>query len=346
MTSEKPAVVVDPHFRRMDEIFSPDDLARLHATVEVVWGRDEPMPREAAEAAIRRAVAVVCSGWRYTLDLAQAPNLRAIIDVGGAFPRTLNYDRCFAQGIRVLTAAPAFGPQVAEMALGLVLAASRDIVAGDRAMRAGSERYLHEGNKDTFLLYGKRVGFIGFGSLAHALRPLLAPFRCPISVFDPWLTEGYLRHQGVEPRPLDRLLATSRVIFVLATPTAENRALLSRQRLEQIAPGSVLALMSRAHVVDFDALTELVLAGRFKAAIDVFPTEPLAADHPIRRAEGAVLSAHRAGSVQEGLWELGSMVVDDLEAIARGWPPHRLQVAQPELVARYASNQAPAPPVP
>jgi len=105
----------------------------------------------------------------------------------------------------------------------------------------------------------------------------------------------------------------------------------------------VLVLISRAHVVDFDALTELVLAGRFKAAIDVFPIEPFPADHPIRRAPGAVLSAHRAGSVKEGLWEIGRMVVDDLEVIARGLPPQRLQVAQPELVNRYASSRTRRP---
>jgi hypothetical protein len=42
--------------------------------------------------------------------------------------------------------------------------------------------------------------------------------------------------------------------------------------------------------------------------------------------------------VKEGLWEIGAMVVDDLEAIARGLPPQRLQVAQPEVVARYVRH--------
>jgi phosphoglycerate dehydrogenase-like enzyme len=142
---------------------------------------------------------------------------------------------------------------------------------------------------------------------------------------------------------LDALLETSKVIFVLATPSTENRALLSRERLERIQPGGVLVLVSRAHVVDFDALTELVVAGRFKAAIDVFPVEPLEADHPIRRAEGAVLSAHRAGPTVEGCHEIGEMVVDDLEAIVRGLPPQRMQIAQPELITRYASNTARKP---
>jgi phosphoglycerate dehydrogenase-like enzyme len=336
--ADKPLVVVDPHRRRMDEIFSPSDLARLHRTVQVVWGRDEPMPLDEARAALSQAVGVVCFSWRYGDALDAAPRLRAIIDVAGGFPPTLDYEKCFDRCIRVLTCAPAFGPQVAEMALGLALAASRDIVAGDRAMRAGTEGWLHAGNVGTFLLYGKRVGFIGFGNLARCLRPLLAPFGCPIVVYDPWLGTGYLRSQGVEPVGLEHLLETSQVIFVLAAPTVANRALLSRDLLARIQPGAVLVLISRAHVVDFDALTDLVVAGRFKAAIDVFPHEPLAPGHPIRQAPGAVLSAHRAGAVQEGLWQIGAMVVDDLEAIARGLPPQRLQVAQPELAAWYARH--------
>ncbi len=338
--SNKPPVLVDPHFRRMEEIFSPADRKRLDATVEVVWGRDEQMPMDKARSALAETVAVVCVHWRYGDVLDSASRLRAVIDVGGSFPVGLDYQRCFDKRIRVLSAAPAFGPQVAEMALGLALSASRQIAAGDRAMRQANEKWLHAGNEGAFLLSGKPVGFIGFGSLARCLRPLLAPFGCPISVYDPWLAPGYLRSQGVEPVELEPLLERSRVIFVLSAPTTKNQAMLSKELLQRISPGAVLVLVSRAHVVDFDALTELVLQGRFKAAIDVFPEEPLAADHPIRRAEGAVLSAHRAGSVPEGLWEIGAMVVDDLEAIARGLPPQRLQVAQPELAPMYTPGSA------
>jgi phosphoglycerate dehydrogenase-like enzyme len=327
----------------MQEIFSPADLARLHAIVEVIWGRDEPMPLEQARAALHDAIATVSSGWRYGELPDAASSLRAIIDVSGGFPIELDYPRCFARGIRVLSAAPAFGPQVAEMALALALSASREIVAGDRAMRTRAERWLHAGNATTFLLYGRPLGLIGYGSIARCLRPLLAPFGCPIAVYDPWLAEGYLRSQGVEPVTLDQLLRTSQIIFVLASPSTENRALLSRELLAQIQPGAVLVLISRAHLVDFDALTEFVLAGRFKAAIDVFPVEPLPPDHPIRRAPGAILSAHRAGSITEGLWELGRMVVDDLEALAQGLPPQRLQQAQPELIERFATNRVPRP---
>jgi phosphoglycerate dehydrogenase-like enzyme len=341
---QKLPVLVDPHFRRMEEIFSPDDRSRLDAAATVVWGRDEQMPMDSARKALAEAVAVVCVHWRYGDILGQAPHLRAVIDVGGSFPVGIDYTQCFSRGIRVLSAAPAFARQVAEMALAMALSATRGVAEGDRALRAGTERWLHAGNEGTFLLFGKPVGFIGYGSIARALRPLLAPFGCPVSVYDPWLSPGFLRSQGVKPVEPEGLLESSRVIFVLSAPSTQNRAMLSRPLLERIAPGAILVLMSRAHVVDFDALTELVLAGRFKAAIDVFPTEPLPADHPIRRAEGAVLSAHRAGSLREGLWEIGAMVVDDLEAIVRGLPPQRLSVAQPELAALYTPGSAQQPP--
>jgi phosphoglycerate dehydrogenase-like enzyme len=282
-------------------------------------------------------MAIITGGWkRYGEDaLQRAGKLTAILDVGGGFPGPeLDYEACFARGIRVLGSAWAFGPMVAEMALGMALAASREIVAGDAAMRSGTEKWLHAGNTATFSLYDQTVGFIGCGGLARSLRPLLEPFRCRFLAFDPWLTKAYIRAEGYEPTGLEELLSRSRFVFVLAVPAAENRALLDRERLELLSPTTVLVLISRAHLVEFDALTELVLEGRFRAAIDVFPTEPLPPDHPIRQASGAVLSAHRAGSVREGLREIGRAVVDDLEAIAAGLPPRRMQQALPELIRR------------
>jgi len=178
------------------------------------------------------------------------------------------------------------------------------------------------------------VGLVGYGGLARSLQPLLEPYGCPISVYDPWITERYLRNAGVAPCSLEQVLSESDVIFVLAIPTSRNKAMITRRHLEMIRPGRVFVLVSRAHVVDFDALTDLVLGGRFKAAIDVFPEEPLPQDHPIRRAESAVLSAHRAGSVKDDLRLIGRMVTDDLDAMNQGLPPRRMQNAEPELVFR------------
>lgn len=328
-------VILDPAFRRMDEIFHPGDLARLHAACDVVWGKDEPMPPEVIERERGDAFAIVTTRWRHG-ELADLPKLRAIMEVGGRHPSpaAIDYDYCRANGIRVLSCAPAFGPMVAEMALGMAIDAAREITAGHEAFRKGEEEYLWDGNVDTFTLYGETVGFIGFGGLAQCLKPLIAPFGCHLLAYDPWRTDQFLEDQGAEPVGLDDLLSRARIIFVLAIPSVENRAQIGARELTLIGRDAVFVLMSRSHVVDFEALTTALLAGRFRAAIDVFPQEPMPADHPIRRAPNVVLSAHRAGSIVGDSNLIGRMVVDDLEAMAQGLPPWRMQAAEPEIVAR------------
>jgi phosphoglycerate dehydrogenase-like enzyme len=333
----KEKVILDPSFRRLSNIFTEVDLARLHAVADIVWGKDEPMPEAEVDRVCHEVVAVIAGTWRHG-DVARFPKLRAILEVSGGFPspQGLDYEACFRRSIRVLSCAPAFGPAVAEMGLGLALACARQIAWTDMAFRHGEPNWSHTTFPteigDTFTLYGKQVGFIGYGGLARALHPLLKPFDCPIQVYDPWLTPAYLRTQGVTPVDLDTLLATSRFIYVLAVPTVSNQALLDRTKLSLIRPDAVLLLLSRSHVVDFDALTDLLAAGRFRAGIDVFPQEPLPKDHPIRRVKHAVLSSHRAGAMNESLQNIGRIVADDLEAICSGLVPQRMQAAQPELI--------------
>src|SRR4029450_7740457 len=124
--------------------------------VGVVGGLAEPMPLEEFTVALPDAFAVVSSGWRYGDVLDYASKLRSILTVSGGWPPELDYARCFERGIRVLSAAPALAEAVAEMALALALASSRDLVAEDRLVRATQERWLSGADTlDTFLLTGK-----------------------------------------------------------------------------------------------------------------------------------------------------------------------------------------------
>jgi phosphoglycerate dehydrogenase-like enzyme len=332
-------VLLDPAFRSIQTILTDDDLQRIHAVADVVWGKDEPIGDDQLSAVADELEIIVTGAWRHGHP-SRFSKLRAILEVGGHLPpqEDLDYGYCFSHGIRVLSCAPAFGPAVAELGLGLALASTRQIARTDRAFRSGEPSWSHTSFAteigDTFTLYGKQIGMIGFGGLARSLRPLLAPFGCPLQVYDPWLTETFLRRQGVEPVDLDTLLSTSRIIFVLAATTSSNRALLTGEKLDLIAGDAVLVLLSRSHLVDFDALTDRLLAGRFRAAIDVFPEEPISDDHPIRKAEHAVLSSHRAGANREALHSVGRLVADDLEALCNGLVPQTMQVAQPELIQR------------
>lgn len=334
---ERKRILLDTHGRKVEHIFEPADLQRLHNAADIVWGRNEPMPEEEWQVARENVSAIITGWWRHG-DVSHFPALEAILEVSGGppSPRSLDYEHCFANGIRVLSCAPAFGPAVAEMALALALASTRHVVDCHVEFAEGSEQFLHDGGAPGSVLFDKPVGFIGFGGLARNLRPLLAPFRCPISVYDPWLPASYLRGQAVTPVGLDELMGRSKVIFVLAIPTPENRGMIDRAALELISPDATLVLISRSHVVDFDALTEFLCEGRFRAAIDVFPEEPPRADHPIRKAPNVILSAHRAGSISDALRNIGRIVADDVEALVAGLPPMQMQLVRPDVVEHIA----------
>ncbi len=312
------------------------DLRRLKRAARVVWGRNADLPAAELERH-RDADAIICGYWRYG-SIAAFPRLKAVFEVGGGLPspRAFDYAAAFRRGVTVASCAPGFGPAVAEMALALTLACTRTVVDTDRRFRTGRERWQFAETGESWTLHGKTVGFIGYGGLARNLRPLLEPFGVHVLAYDPWRAPADLRREDAVPCGLDRLLRTARVIYVLAIPTPANRGLLNRRRLSLIHRNAVLILISRSHLVDFGALTDLVRRRRFRAGIDVFPREPLPKSHPIRRAPWAVLSAHKAGAMDEAMKLIGKWTVDDVLAVLRGRKPSHMQVARPSLVARLA----------
>ncbi len=135
-------------------------------------------------------------------------------------------------------------------------------------------------------------------------------------------------------------MSRSAFVFVLAAVTSDSRHLLGPNQLDLLMPGARLILVSRAAVVDFPAMLDRVAAGRFLAAIDVWPAEPVAPQDRSRQLDGLVLSAHRAGGIPAAFSQIGDMVVDDLTLIASGLPPARMQAAARELVGRYRNRPA------
>jgi phosphoglycerate dehydrogenase-like enzyme len=334
----KPRIIIDPQPRTMELIFSEQAQNKLSELADLTIFDTGRMPADLLERALPDAEILIGQSNLPRERLARCQKLRAIFNVEGNFLPNIDYDYCFAHNIRVLVASPAFALPVAEMALALALDLARGVSKNDRAFRERSEIYGLESNRDCFLFTGSRVGIIGYGDLARAFRPLLRPFRCAVKVYDPWLPEREILNNDCAPSPLDELLSTSDAIFVFASVTAENQGFLGARELSLIRPGGLFVLMSRAGVVDFEALVSAAESGRLKVATDVFPEEPFSNDHRLRDVPDVILSAHRSGGIQEAFTEIGNLVVSDVELLLRGLPPISCRVAQPETVKRLKSN--------
>lgn len=333
----RPLILVDPLPRTLDVICEPDVRRRLEALGRLVISEDKPMPDEMMDRLLPEAAILIGQTAMPKARIDRAPNLKAIFNIETNFLPNIDYELCQARGIYVLSPTSSFAQAVAESALAMAIDLARGITAADRAFRAGSEAYGLDANEGCFMFGGAPVGIIGFGDLGRTLRALLTLFRNPVTVYDPWLPEDVIRAHDCRPAALDEVLSTARIIFVFASVTTENQGFLGARELNLIQPGSAFLLMSRAAVVDFPELLRQVESGRIKAAIDVFPEEPVPANHPVRKLEGAILSAHRTGGMPEALYQIGRMTVADAELILRGLPPIMCRRADPTIAKRLRS---------
>jgi phosphoglycerate dehydrogenase-like enzyme len=338
MNGTEKVIILDPYPRDSNIIFSAEDKRRLEALGRVIWHDGGRAPDAHIERYLPNAVALLGQADMPRERLDRAPHLRIIINVEGNFLPNIDYEECRRRNIYVTAIAPVFAVSVSEMALGMAIAAARGMVDGDRKMRVGKESlYGVDDTADSFLLRGKTLGIIGCGNLGRELIPMLRPFQGEILAHDPWIHDQVLRNMQLHPVGLEELFRRSRVVFILAPPTTENAGSLDKRYFNLMQQGSVVVLASRAGIVNFDDLLDACESGHIRAAIDVFPQEPIPPDHRARRTPNTILSAHRAGNVPEIMHEMGKMIVDDVELVLRGLPPQRTQRASIETAAKHRS---------
>ena len=338
MATAAPLILIDPLPRTLDAICDAATRHRLEALGRLEVFEQAPAPDDVIDRLLAETVLLIGQTAMPRARLDRAPKLRAIFNVETNFLPNIDYAACQERGIWVLSPTAAFAPAVAESALAMAIDLARGITAADRAFRAGTEQYGLAGNAGCFMFAGSRVGLIGFGDLGRSLRALLVPFRNPVTVYDPWLPPELIAAHDCRPAPLAEVLATSRVLFIFAAPTTENAHFIGARELAMLPDGAAVLLMSRAGVVDFPALLAELRSGRLRAATDVFPAEPVAADDAVRSLDGMLLSAHRTGGMADALFAIGRMTVADAELILRGLPPVLCRRADPALAARLRSK--------
>lgn len=331
-------ILLVPAPRKVADIFTSKQLARLRALGELHIFDDEPPSQAEFESLAPRLEILIGQLDMPRERIVAAPGLRAIFNVEGNFLPNIDYGFAMARGVRVLNISPVFAEPVAELALGMAIDLARGLSRSDRHFRQGTEKYGLDANREAYSLHRQAIGFVGFGDLGRALLPLLAPFRPTLKAFDPWLPAELMAAHDCQAASLEEVLSTSRVLFVVAGVTSQNQGFLGRKEFASMPPGASLVLVSRAGVVDFDAMLDMAQSGHLRVATDVFPMEPLPADHRARIGDNLLLSPHQAGALDAALANIGVLVVGDAELIARGLPPCLCKVAQPETVAMFRSK--------
>lgn len=217
---------------------------------------------------------------------------------------------------------------VAECALMLILASLRRAGHWIPAMqRPGAWK---NGRTDAASLFGRRVGVHGFGLVARELTRLLQPFGVEVAVCAPETDPAlYAAHRARRVASLDELFAGSDIIVELAPLIPETVGVVTERLLRLIPEGGVFVNVGRGAVVDEAALLRVAREGRIQVALDVYETEPLAADSGLRGLPNVILLPHLGGPTADRCRDAGAFGLRNLQAYAERRPLE--SVVTPEI---------------
>ncbi len=310
-------------------------LAEAHEAVVRLRLPREELLRLLAEGGGWDAV-VVRSQTRVDRELlaAAAPRL-SVVGVASVGVDRIDLEEATRAGVMIVNAPTGNTIAAAEHTLALMLALLRHIPRADASIRNGEwERGKLTGRE----LLGKTLGIIGLGKIGKAVARRAAGFEMRVLAADPYLTQDQAAEAAARLVGLGELLVRSDVITVHTPLTSQTRGLLGRAQLEATKPGAFVLNVARGGIVDEAALADALADGHLAgAAVDVYSSEPIAGDNPLRRAPNLVLTPHLGASTSEAQDRVGLEMADQvIMALAGVTPAHAVNAPaiHPETAPR------------
>lgn len=244
--------------------------------------------------------------------IALLPRL-GIIAINGVGFDKVDLEFARAHGVRVTTTPDVLTEDVADLAVGLIVALLRALPASDAYVRAG-----HWLNGDMPLgrkVSGRRFGIVGLGRIGSAVAARLAPFG-PVSYTDIVRKDvDYAFHDD-----LHELARASDILVLASAANASTRHLIDRSVLEALGPEGYLVNVARGSLLDEAALVAALEEGRIAgAALDVFADEPHV-PVALRESSRVVLAPHIASATVETRQNMAALVLANLDAFIAGEP--------------------------
>ena len=260
---------------------------------------------------------LVRSATRITREVLERTARLRVIGRAGVGVDTIDVDAATERGVAVLTAPSGNTTSAAELTVALMLALARRIPAADHSMKAGEwDRKRFDGVE----LHGKVLGLIGAGRIGGEVARRARAFGMRVLAFDPHLAEARARALDIELLPLDEVLRRADIISLHVPLTEQTAGLIGERELRSMPRGAFLVNAARGGVVDEMALVRVLEDGHLAgAALDVFASEPLPADHPLRAMSQVVLTPHLGASTREAQQLVALEIADAVRlALAEG----------------------------
>jgi D-3-phosphoglycerate dehydrogenase / 2-oxoglutarate reductase len=276
-----------------------DGVALLAAEPDLVVDEVPTLPRDELLARIGRYDALVGrSATRISPELLRAAPRLAVVGRAGVGVDNIDVELATELGIAVINAPAGNTVAVAELFFGTVIGLLRHIPRADQSMR---ERRWERAQLLGHELKGQTLGIIGLGRIGGEVAARAHAFGMTVIAYDPYIADARWHALRVQRATrLEDLLDAATIVTVHTPLTSETRSMLGVTALARLMPGALVVNMARGGIVDEAALTDALVSGRLGGAVlDVYTSEPLATDHPLRTAPNVVLTPHIGASTSE-----------------------------------------------
>ena len=231
--------------------------------------------------------------------IERLPNLKLIVVTGGR-TRTIDLDAAVERGVTVCHTHPGESQHATpELAWGLILSCARSIPNEVQRVRSG-------GWQETLgtTLHGKTLGLLGLGKLGSRMVQIAMAFGMDCIAWSQNLTPERAAAAGATLVSKGELFARADILSIHLILSERSRGLVGESELRSMQPSAILINTSRGPIIDEQALVGALRERRIAAAgLDVFDTEPLPPDHPLRSLPNAVTTPH-LGYVTETAYRL------------------------------------------
>ena len=256
---------------------------------------------------------VVRSQTKVTANVLNAAEKLRVVGRAGVGVDNVDVDVATRRGVIVLNAPGGNTVSTAEHAFSLLLSVARKI---PHAHANVCEKKWEKKNFQGVELYNKTLGVIGMGRIGSELSRRAIAFGMRVMAYDPYLSAARARSMQVElVNELDDLLKSADFISLHTPLTEETRHILDATRLTKTKSGVRIINCARGGLIDEHALVRALkdrhVAG---AALDVFETEPLPAESPLRSAPNLVLTPHLGASTAEAQESVGIEIAQSIRA--------------------------------
>ena len=252
--------------------------------------------------------------------IAKAKKLRAVLSNRGGL-ENIAVDELTKRGIPLFNNPAHNTNGVAELAIGLMVAETRNVARASMGLKNGVWREDYPNKLDGWELKGRTVGIVGFGNIGHRVAEMLQVFGCKVLVNDIYYDpdDEMLATLPIKCVDLPTLMRESDIVTLHARNT---EVILNRELLSMMQPHAYFINTARAHMVDYDALYELLRDGKIMgAALEVHPVEPLPADYPFLKLDNVTLTTHRGGATVNAYADSPEMLLVDYARYLEGKKP-------------------------